>query len=136
MTDSGTAPAQDRTAQGHRTFEAVMGTSATDFLSHVNALAPDFGQRILEWEFADAYGRPGLDLKTRELVIIASCAALGAIGHPAVRMHVAAALRAGASPTEIREVLVQVGFAAGLPTALGALQVAAESIEAAHAKGL
>ncbi len=124
-----------RLALGKRTFEAALGTQADTFAAQVDALAPGYGRNILEWEFADGYNRPGLDLKTRELVIVASCAALGAVGHPAVRMHAVAALRAGATRQEVTEVLVQVGFAAGLPTALGALQAAREAMAAAGSEG-
>ncbi len=114
---------------GQKTFDALMGpSSAQAFLEQVDALAPGYGRQILEWEFADAYGRPGLDLRTRELAIVAACAAIGSTGHGAVRMHVPAALRAGATRQEVVEVLVQVGFAAGLPAALGALQVAVEAM--------
>ena len=114
---------------GRKTFDALMGPSSAEaFLEQVDALAPGYGRQILEWEFADAYGRSGLDLRTRELAIVAACASIGSIGHPAVRMHVPAALRAGATRQEVVEVLVQVGFAAGLPAALGALQVAVEAM--------
>jgi 4-carboxymuconolactone decarboxylase len=134
MTDAKTTPETSRLDVGRQTFERVMGVSAQGFLDGVDAMAPGYGRHIREWEFADGYGRPGLDLKTRELAIIAVCAAIGAVGHPAVRMHVPAAIRAGATRQEVIEVLVQVGFAAGLPAALGALQVATEAM-AAEAPG-
>jgi 4-carboxymuconolactone decarboxylase len=88
------------------------------------------GKYILEWEFGDLYGRPNLDLRTRELVIIASCATLGTAGLGAVKMHIGAALRAGASRAEIVEVLMQLGFSAGLPTAIAALDAAREAFAA------
>src|SRR5262245_18960446 len=100
LSNDATAAPDDSAARGRQAFERVMGVSADGFLEQINSLAPEYGQKILEWEFADGYGRAGLDLKTRELVIIASCATLGAVGHPAVRMHVSAALRAGATPAE------------------------------------
>lgn len=119
---------------GRDYFAEVFGYSSEAFEAKINALAPGYGSNIVEWEFSDAFRRPGLDLRTRELAIIAACAALGAIGHPTIRMHVPAALRAGATPEEIAEVLVQVGFAAGLPASLGALQVAVEAIATEQAK--
>jgi len=112
---------------GRATFLRAFGTEPDDFVSQVNSLAPALGQLILEMEFGDIYNRPGLDLATRELVIIAACAALGATGHGALRMHIPAALRNGASKASIVETLVQVGLAAGLPAALGALAVASET---------
>jgi 4-carboxymuconolactone decarboxylase len=121
--------ADEHLALGRAHFAEVFGYASADFEARINALAGGYGRDIIAWEFSDAYRRPGLDLRTRELAIIAACAALGAIGHPTIRMHVPAALLAGATREEIAEVLVQVGFAAGLPASLGALNVAAEAIQ-------
>jgi 4-carboxymuconolactone decarboxylase len=131
MSPQNTIPVTDdpRLALGSKTFESVMGVPAQSFVDSFAASEPDFARLILGWEFGDAYNRPGLDLKTRELVVIAACAALGATGIAAVRMHVAAALRAGATRREITEVLIQVGFAAGLPDALGAMNATGEVFE-------
>ena len=112
---------------GSKTFADVMGQPAEGFLAAGDGLAPGYGRLILETEFGN---RPGLDLRTRELVIIASCAALGVTGHGAVRTHIPAALNAGATREEIVEVLVQIGFGAGLPTSLAALEVAQQSFAA------
>jgi len=121
--------------QGRATFDASLNITADQFVANVDALAPGFGRLIVEMEFGDIYNRPGLDLKTRELVIIASCAALGATGFGAVKMHVPAALRYGATRAEIVESLVQVAMAAGLPTSLGALQAASEAFAELDAAG-
>jgi 4-carboxymuconolactone decarboxylase len=121
-------------ARGSKTFEAAMGVSADGFIKSLQPIAPGFGELIIEMEFGAAYNRLGLDLKTRELVIIASCGALSATGICAVRMHIPAALRAGATRLEITEALIQIGFAAGLPTSLGALQAAGEVFAELDAK--
>ncbi|QEU01850.1 carboxymuconolactone decarboxylase family protein [Pseudomonas oryzihabitans] len=112
--------------QGAKTFDASLSLTAEQFVANVEPLAPGFGRLIVEMEFGAIYNRPGLDIKTRELVIIASCAALGAGGLGAVKMHIPAALRHGATREEIVESLVQVSMAVGLPIALGALQAASE----------
>ncbi|MCK6254072.1 carboxymuconolactone decarboxylase family protein [Pseudomonas fragi] len=113
-------------AQGAETFDSSLSITAEQFVANVEPLAPGFGRLIVEMEFGAIYNRPGLDIKTRELIIVASCAALGATGLGAVKMHIPAALRHGATRAEIVESLVQVSMAAGLPTALGALQAASE----------
>jgi len=112
--------------KGAQVFDASLDTTAAEFVKTVDGMAPGFGRLIVEMEFGDIYNRPGLDIKIRELVIIASCAALGATGIGAVKMHIPAALRHGATRAEIVESLVQVAMAAGLPTSLGALQAASE----------
>lgn len=119
---------------GSETFQSALGVPTEDFLKSIDAMAPGFGRLIVEMEFGDIYHRPGLDLKTRELVIISSCATLGPVGYGAVRMHIPAALRHGVTRAEIIEALVQVSMAAGLPTAIGALQAASETFAALDAQ--
>lgn len=121
-------------ALGTTAFENVFDMKAQAFIDSMGEIAPGFGQLIIEMEFGDIYNRPGLDAKTRELIVIASCAALGATGFGAVKMHIPAALKCGATRTEIVESLVQVAMAAGLPTSLGALQAAAEAFKELDAK--
>lgn len=116
----------DRLTVGRETFEHALGIPAGDFTKPLDEIAPGFADMILETEFGNAYQRPGLDLKTRELVIVATCAVIGTAGIPAVKMHIPAALRAGATRAEVIEVLVQIAFSAGLPTALTAIQAARE----------
>lgn len=113
---------------GSRTFEDSLGSPAQTFIDSL-AVAPGFAEMVLEMEFGTAYHRPGLDLKTRELIIVATCSMLGASGYGAAKMHIPAALRAGATREEIVEALVQIAFAAGLPTSIGALQNAQACFE-------
>lgn len=108
------------------TPEVVMGEPPIWFVNSLDAIAPGFARLIVETEFGTSYKRSGLDTKTRQLVLIASCAALGTTGIDSVRKHIPAALNAGATRIEILEVLVQIGFAAGLAVSFGALQAAAE----------
>lgn len=134
MTSSNAPESADsRFALGDATFATTFGTSSEQFVEAVGAAAPGFGRLIVEMEFGDIYNRPGLDLKTRELCILAACAALGATGAGPVRMHIPAALRNGATRSEIVEVLVQVAMAAGLPASLAALEIAREVFAAADA---
>lgn len=126
VSDSNSDSRQALYEKGVEVFNSSLSITADQFVESVDAMAPGLGRLIVEMEFGDIYNRPGLDIKTRELIIVASCAALGATGLGAVKMHIPAALRHGATRAEIVESLVQVAMAAGLPTALGALQAATE----------
>lgn len=134
VSDSNSESRQALYEKGAEVFNSSLSITADQFVKSVDAMAPGFGRLIVEMEFGDIYNRPGLDIKTRELIIIASCAALGATGLGAVKMHIPAALRHGATRAEIVESLVQVAMAAGLPTALGALQAATEVFAELDAK--
>lgn len=105
----------------------VMGEPPIWFVNSLDAIVPGFARRLVETEFGSSSNRSGLDQKTRELVLLASCGALGAAGATGVRMRVPAALEAGATRMDILEVLIQVGLCAGLPASFGALQAAADA---------
>lgn len=88
-------------------------------------LCPDFLTMTMEWAFAGVLDRPGLDLVTRELVIIGSCVTLG-YALPQLRAHIEAALAAGATREQIVEAILQTLFYAGGAAVNNALGVAAE----------
>jgi 4-carboxymuconolactone decarboxylase len=88
-------------------------------------LCPDFLTMTMQWAFAGVLDRPGLDLATRELVVIASCVTLG-YALPQLRAHIEAALVAGASREQILETILQTMFYAGGAAVNNALGVAAE----------
>lgn len=81
-------------------------------------------------ELADAacwqrvWGRPGLDLKTRSLLNIAMLCTMRQWDE--LGQHVAGAVRNGATPEEVREVLLQVAVYAGFPAASQGFRVARE----------
>ena len=88
-------------------------------------VAPDFATYAVEFPFGDIYARPGLDLKTRQMVTVA---ALTALGHtPAqLKIHIGAALNVGCSKDEIVEAVMQIAVYAGFPAALNGLAVLKE----------
>lgn len=88
--------------------------------SGVAEVAPDFARLTIEFAFGDLYSRPGLDLRSRELVAIAALAASGKAG-PQLRAHVESAQSNGISRAEVVEILMQVTLYSGFPTALNAL---------------
>ena len=86
-------------------------------------VAPDFARYVVEFPFGDIFSRPGLDLRTRELITIA---ALTAIGHaqPQLKGHIQLAIKAGCSREEITETIMQMAVYAGFPAALNGLFLA------------
>lgn len=69
-----------------------------------------------------------MDLKTREIAVIAALAALGN-ALPQLKIHIRACLNVGCSRTEITEILMQMAVYAGFPAALNALFAAKEVFE-------
>lgn len=83
-------------------------------------VAPDFVRSALGFGYGEILARPGLDLRTRALALVAAEAAL-AKSADRLRDHVAAALHLGWCKSEIIEVLIQSATHAGVLAALDAL---------------
>jgi 4-carboxymuconolactone decarboxylase len=92
-------------------------------------LAPGLAEAA-EHGLGAVLGRPGLDLRTRQLATICVLAALGG-AEPQLEFHIGGALRAGATPREVVEALTQVSLYAGVPRAINAMAVA-RRVLAAH----
>jgi 4-carboxymuconolactone decarboxylase len=83
-------------------------------------IAPDFARYLIEFPFGDIYSRPQLDLKSREIAVVAALTALGN-APPQLKVHINGALNVGCTREEIVEVIMQMSVYAGFPAALNGL---------------
>ena len=121
----------DRYAAGLAMLERVDGRGGEEVLESVRAISPDFARYLVECPIGDIYSREGLDLKSREIAVVAALTAMGNAG-PQLRVHIGAALHVGCTRQEILEVIMQMAVYAGFPAALNGL-FAARDVFAAHA---
>ncbi|MER3482639.1 MAG: 4-carboxymuconolactone decarboxylase [Meiothermus sp.] len=94
---------------------------------------PDLYAYIRDFAYEEVLARPGLDLKTRELLAITSLIGLGAPKELAT--HFEGALNNGASEREIRETVIQSALFVGFPNALGAMKMLQALLRKREAKG-
>ena len=124
-----------RNPQAHAAGLALLdrlhgGHSGERLVASLASICPDFATMTIEWALAGVMGRPGLDLITRELMLIAACTTLG-YAEPQLRAHIEAALRVGATREQVVETIVQMTFYAGGAATSNALRTAAEVLNAA-----
>jgi len=91
-------------------------------------ICPDMAKLVIEFPYGDIYSRPGLDMKSRELITIASLTTLG-YAKDQLKAHVDNALNVGCTKEEIIEVIMQMAIYAGFPAALNGLFAAKETFE-------
>ena len=101
------------------------GQTGEQMVDAMKDICPDFVTMTIEWAMAGIMARPGLDLSTRELVLVASCATLGHVV-PQLRAHIDAAMKLGATKEQIVETILQLMFYAGGAAVANALAVASE----------
>jgi len=111
-------------ARGAALLEQLHGGEAgQQLVDSMREICPDFATMTIEWALAGIMARPGLDLLTRELLLIASCTTLGHVV-PQLEAHIASALKLGATRTQIVETILQMTFYAGGASVANALRSA------------
>jgi len=101
------------------------GQAGEQLVNNLQDICPDFVDMTIEWAMQGVMARPGLDLLTREYLLIASCTTLGHTV-PQLKAHIDAALKLGASKQKIVEVILQMTFYAGGAAVSNALAHAKE----------
>ncbi len=106
----------------------VLGAEYVDrSLTTANDFMMAFQRITTEWCWGYAWGRPGLDRKTRSLVNLAMLTALNRA--PEIKLHVRGALNNGVTVDEIKEVLLHATIYCGIPAGLDAFKAANEVLK-------
>jgi 4-carboxymuconolactone decarboxylase len=112
----------DRGWEKLREIDGMAGQRVIDSLADI---APDFARYLIEFPFGDIYSRPQLDLKSREIGVVAALTAMGSSA-PQLKVHIHGALNVGCSREEVVEIIMQMAVYAGFPAALNGLFAAKE----------
>jgi 4-carboxymuconolactone decarboxylase len=118
---------EERYARGKQLLDELMQGKGSELIERMSAASSDLAELTVAFPFGEIYSRPGLDLRSRELVTLSALIALGA--WPQFKVHVRGAIAAGCTNTEIKEVIIQLAVYAGFPAALNAMQAAGEVFE-------
>jgi 3-oxoadipate enol-lactonase/4-carboxymuconolactone decarboxylase len=114
-------------------FEArrkVLGDEHVDrAIAGTSEFSADFQTLITQYAWGTIWTRPGLDRRTRRLLVLATMAALGRWEE--FRLHVSAGLQRGLEVCDIKEALLQTAVYAGVPSANTAFHITKEEIEKA-----
>ena len=107
---------------------ATLGDAHVDrALASSNDFNREFQDLITRYAWGSVWTRPGLDRRTRRLLVLATLAALGRWEEFAV--HVRAGLVHELEPCDLQEVLLQTAIYAGVPAANTAFHVAQQEME-------
>ena len=102
--------------RGMQVRRAVLGDEHVDrSIERTTEHTADFQDFITRYAWGEIWSRPGLDRKTRRYITLTALVAVGRMDE--LRLHIDAALRDGAPPEEIKEVLLQCAIYCGVPAA-------------------
>jgi 4-carboxymuconolactone decarboxylase len=114
-----------RYRRGWDKLREIDGSAGENVVAALAGIAPDFATYLVEFPFGDIYSRPGLDLKAREIGVVAALTALGNAA-PQLKVHIHGALNVGWTRAEVIEMIMQMAVYAGFPAALNGLSAAKE----------
>ena len=125
---------QDRYQRGWEKLREIDGEAGERVVESLQDIAPDFARYLIEFPFGDIYSRPELDLKSREIAVVAALTALGNAA-PQLKVHIHGALNVGCSRQEVVEIIMQMAVYAGFPAAVNGLFAAKEVFQERDASG-
>ena len=120
---------RERYAAGLEMRRVVLGDAHVDrAIAGTTDLTADFQDLITRYAWGEIWTRPGLDLRSRRLMVLGTLIALGRWEEFA--MHTRAALvEGGISAAELKEVALQQAIYCGVPAANKAFETIREVIE-------
>ena len=112
-------PTEDSIKNGTEVLEKLFGWKID-----ANNVGDDFSRVTMGNLFGDIWSRPGLVLRDRSMITVATLIALGRENE--LKLHLRGALNVGITREQIQEMILHLAHYAGWPVAVGAGRVAQE----------
>jgi 4-carboxymuconolactone decarboxylase len=120
---------KERREAGMNVRRKVLGDAHVDRASaNTTPLTAEFQDLITRYAWGEIWTRPGLDQRTRRVLVLGTLIALGRFEE--FRMHSAAALREGGfTQADLKEIVLQQAVYCGVPAANSAFEILREITE-------
>ena len=124
MTDSATI---DRFAKGMKRRREIMGDTYVERAeSKKNDFDEPYQRLITESAWGHVWARDDIEPRERSMIVLGILAALGRWEE--FELHIRTTANTGATPEDIREVLLHVAIYGGVPAANSAMRIAKETL--------
>lgn len=115
----------NRYERGWKKLKEIDGEAGEKVIESLKDISPELGIYIIEYAFGDIYAREGLDLKSKEIAVVASLIAMGN-AKPQLKVHINGALNTGSSINELKEVILQMSIYSGFPSSINGMNALKE----------
>jgi 4-carboxymuconolactone decarboxylase len=115
----------DRYDLGLRMRRRVLGDAYVErTLARRTAFNSEFQDLLTRYAWGEIWTRPGLDERTRRLLVLAMTVAMGRAEE--FKLHLKAAIEHGVTKEDVKELLLQAAVYCGIPAANSAFRTAEE----------
>lgn len=125
----------ERFNTGWEKLKEIDGEAGKKVIESLKDISPDLGKFIIEYTFGDVYTRDGLDLKSKEIAVVAALTAMGN-AQPQLKVHINGALNTGSSINELKEVILQMSVYSGFPSAINGMNALKEVLQERQSLGI
>jgi 4-carboxymuconolactone decarboxylase len=125
----------DRYNQGWEQLKEIDGEAGEKVINGLKDISPDLGKFIIEYSFGDIYTRDGLDLKSKEIAVVAALTAMGT-AQPQLKVHINGALNTGSNVSEVKEVILQMAVYSGFPSCINGMNALKEVLKERERHGI
>ena len=120
---------------GLEKLKEIDGEAGEQVIHSLQEISPELGIFIVEYCFGDIYNLNELDLKSKELAVVAALTAMGN-ARPQLKVHLNGALNTGSTISEIKEVILQMSVYSGFPRAINGMTALQETLEERKQHGI
>jgi 4-carboxymuconolactone decarboxylase len=116
----------ERRSTGMKARRRVLGDAHVDrATAHASAVTAEFQDLITRYAWGEIWTRPGLDERSRRILVLGTLIALGRFDE--FRMHARAAIdHGGFTPDDLKEIVLQQAIYCGVPAANSAFEILRE----------
>jgi 4-carboxymuconolactone decarboxylase len=116
----------ERRSAGMEARRRVLGDAHVDrATAHASAVTAEFQDLITRFAWGEIWTRPGLDERSRRILVLGTLIALGRFDE--FRMHARAAIdHGGFTPDDLKEIVLQQAIYCGVPAANSAFEILRE----------
>jgi 4-carboxymuconolactone decarboxylase len=116
----------ERQSAGMKVRRRVLGDAHVDrATARASAVTAEFQDLITRYAWGEIWTRPGLDERSRRILVLGTLIALGRFDE--FRMHARAAIdHGGFTPDDLKEIVLQQAIYCGVPAANSAFEILRE----------
>ncbi len=126
---------ENRLERGYKKLREVDGKAGKDVENNLKDVFPDLVKYMIEYVWGDIYSRESLDLKSKEIAVVASLTASGN-AEPQLKVHINGALNVGCTINEIKEIILQMSAYSGFPICINAINALKDVLNEREKQGI